>query len=396
MPVCGFAQVVHNGVMVTEHEETYRTPGQLIQALLTERGWSQRALAIVLAMDETAVNRIVADKRPVDAKLALVLEEVFGVAAERFLALQKAFDLAQARIVTRPDPGRATRAQLYGDLPITEMIRRGWIAAKDIRDPKVAAELMRFFGANRLDDIEILPHAAKKKTAVSTEATPAQMAWLYRVKQLASEMLVAPYSPQAVRAAVAKLAALTGAAEEARKVPRVLAECGIRYVLVESLASAKIDGVCFWLNDSSPVIGMSLRHDRIDNFWFVLRHEMEHVLQLHGRDAAMLDAQLEGERAGTGLSVAEEERIANQAASEFCVPKKMMDAFIARKAPFFSLRDLVGFARTLKVHPGLVAGQLQHRIERYDLFREHLVKIRAIIAPNAIKDGWGDIAPVGI
>ena len=371
----------------------FRTPGQLIQALLGERGWSQRALAIVLDMDETAVNRICADKRHVDAKLALVLEDVFRVPAERFLELQRSFDLAQARIVMQPDPSRADRAQLYGDLPITEMIRRGWISAKDIRDPKVASELMRFFGVNRIEDIEFLPHAAKK-TAVNSPATPAQMAWLYRVKQIASEMLVAPYSEPRVNAAINKLRLLTASAEEARKVPRILGDCGIRYVLVESLASAKIDGVCFWLNDRSPVIGMTLRHDRIDNFWFVLRHELEHVVRGHGRIAAMLDAELEGERAGIGPNVADDERVANEAAAAFCVPPEMMKAFIARKAPFFAERDIVGFARVLKVHSGIVAGQLQHVTGRYDRFRDHLVKIRAIVAPNAFKDGWGDIAPV--
>lgn len=378
---------------MTLENKAFRTPGQLIQALLAERGWSQRALSIVLDMDETAVNRVCADKRPVDAKLALALEDVFGISAERFLELQRSLDLAQARIVTQPDPARANRAQLYGDLPITEMIRRGWINAKDIRDPKIATELMRFFGANCLEDIEILPHAAKK-TAVNSKATPAQMAWLYRVKQIASEMLTGPYSVQGVKASINKLRALTASAEEARKVPRILTECGIRYVLVETLTSAKIDGVCFWLNERSPVIGMTLRHDRIDNFWFVLRHELEHVIQGHGRGAAMLDAELEGERAGTGPNVAEEERVANGAAAAFCVPPAMMDAFIARKAPFFAERDLVGFARVLKIHPGIVAGQLQHATNRYDRFRDHLVKIRAIVAPNAIKDGWGDVAPV--
>ena len=303
-------------------------------------------------------------------------------------------DLAQARITVRPDPGRATRAYLYGDLPIAEMIKRGWITADGVRDvKKVETELMRFFGVNRPEDIEILPHAAKK-TAVSSDPTPAQMAWLYRVKQIANEMLVAPYSPQAVTDAIETLKRLTHSPEEVRKVPRILAECGIRYVLVESLSAAKIDGVCFWINDLSPVIGMTLRHDRIDNFWFVLRHELEHVLQLHGRAAAMLDAELEGERAGTGPNVSEEERVANEAASEFCVPKKMLEAFIARKAPFFSESDLLGFARTIKVHPGVVAGQLQHKTGRFDRFRDHLAKVRTIIAPNAIKDGWGDVAPV--
>jgi HTH-type transcriptional regulator/antitoxin HigA len=73
-----------------------------------------------------------------------------------------------------------------------------------------------------------------------------------------------------------------------------------------------------------------------------------------------------------------------------------MDAFVARKAPFFAERDLVAFARILKVHPGIVAGQLQRKTGRYDRFRDHLVKVRSIISPNAIKDGWGDVAPVGI
>jgi HTH-type transcriptional regulator/antitoxin HigA len=379
---------------MTIENRAFRTPGQLIVALLKERGWTKRTLAVILAVGEATITRVVGDKQPVDAKLAVILEEVFGVPADRFLSLQKEFDLAQARIVAHPDPGRATRALLYGDLPVAEMIKRGWINAESVRATKqVETELMRFFGVNRADDIEILPHAAKK-TAVSTKATPAQLAWLYRVKQIASDMLVGPYSPQAVKAAVEKLRPLTISPEGVGKVPRILTECGIRFVLVESLAHAKIDGACFWLNDRAPVIGMSLRFDRIDNFWFVLRHEIEHVIRLHGRKAAMLDTELEGDRAGTGPTVAEDERIANEAAQEFCVPPDMLDAFIARKDPFFSEQDLIGFARILKIHPGILAGQIQRKTGRYDRFRDHLAKIREIISPNAIKDGWGDVAPV--
>jgi HTH-type transcriptional regulator/antitoxin HigA len=379
---------------MTSENNGFRTPGQLILALLEERGWTKRTLAVVLALGEATITRLTGDKQPVDAKLAVILEEVFGVPAERFLALQKEFDLAHARITMQPDPGRATRAALYGDLPVAEMIKRGWLDAENIRDTKkVETALMRFFGVNRPEDIEILPHAAKK-TAVNTEATPAQLAWLYRVKQIAGDMLVGLYSPQAVRAAIPKLHALTGSPEGVANVPRILAECGIRFVIVESLTSAKIDGVCFWLNDHSPVIGMSLRFDRIDNFWFVLRHECEHVLQGHGKSAAMLDAELEGDRAGTGPGVTDEERVANEAAQEFCVPSALLDAFIARKAPFFSERDMIGFARILKVHPGVLAGQIQRKIGRYDRFRDHLAKVRVLISPNAIKDGWGDVAPV--
>ena len=377
-------------------EEDYKSPGQLIRHLLDDRDWTQRLLAIILEADETGINKIISDKRPVDADMALLLSEVFGIPAERFLELQKSYDLAKAKITLRPDPKRAARAHLFGDLPVGEMIKRGWLEVDNIRDvQKVEAALAKFFRESSSYDIETFPHAAKK-TKIASEATPAQLAWIYRVKEIASEMIVARYSPSAVLAALKKIKALLPHPEEARKVPRILTECGIRFVIVESLRSAKIDGVCFWLNDGSPVIGMTLRYDRIDNFWFVLRHEIEHVLRLHGRDAIMLDTELEGERAGTGANVSPEERIANEAAENFCVSRQNMDRFIARKSPFFAERDIIGFANTLHVHPGIIAGQLQHRTGRYDRFRNHLVKIRYAIAPSAIIDGWGDIAPVGI
>lgn len=371
----------------------YKTPGQLVEALLAERGWTQRTLSVVLGKGETTINKLVSGKQAVDAEMAILFEETFGEPAERFLDLQKSFELAQARIVRRPDPSRANRALLYGDLPVAEMIKRGWINAESVRDTKnVDAGLVRFFGVNRTEDIEVLPHAAKK-TAVSTPATASQLAWLYRVRQIACDMLVPPYSKSALLSALPKLRSMAISPQGAELVPRTLMGCGVRYVIVESLSSAKIDGVCFWLNEKSPVIGMTLRFDRIDNFWFVLRHEIEHVLQCHGRGEAMLDAQLEGEKAGVGPGVDDDEKVANLAAQEFLVPSSQINAFVARKAPFFSERDIVGFSKLMKVHPGIVAGQLQRITQRYDRFRDHLVNVRSIVIPNAYTDGWGNFAP---
>ncbi|GFO82714.1 MAG: transcriptional regulator [Methyloceanibacter sp.] len=376
----------------------YRTPGQLIEALLKERHWTQRALAIILEMGETSLNKVISGKKPINAKIAIALEDVFGVEAERFLDLQYAYDLAKARIEVAPNPNRADRAKIYGDLPVAKMIERGWIEAEGIRDTDaVESELCRFFGVNRLADAEILPHAAKK-TETSIDATPAQLAWLYRVKAIASEMLVATYSPSAVDAAISKIGALRSHPEHMSRVPRILIEAGIRFVLVEGLPGGKIDGACFWLDERSPVIGMTMRFDRIDNFLFVLRHELEHVKRCDGLSDrhAMLDIDLgDGGHVELEPTIAQQEEIANAAAAEFCVPRHLMDAFIARKAPYFSERDLIGFARTLKIHPGLVAGQLQRRTGQYNKFRSHLAPVREFIIPTAEVDGWGDIHPIG-
>ena len=370
----------------------FRTPGQLIRALLDAREWDQKVLAAILGLKPPAVSKMISGRMSVTAEMALALAEVFGVEPERFLELQQAYDLARARIEARPNQGRANRAALFGGLPITEMIHRGWISARDIRDTAaIEVELARFFGVSSPDEIEILPHAAKK-TDVAKPVTGGQLAWIYRVRQIADEMLVPKYSPTALRAAIEKIKHLLLAPEELRKVSRILAEAGVRFVIVESLKSTKIDGVCLWLNDTSPVVGLSMRFDRIDNFCFVLRHELEHVLQGHGRSSIMLDVDLDGRT----CDVSQEERAANDAASEFCIPSSQLEAFVSRKTPLFAERDILAFARMQHVHPGIVAGQLQRRTQRYDLFRKYLVKVRSIVSPGSMVDGWGDVVPVGL
>ncbi len=90
----------------------------------------------------------------------------------------------------------------------------------------------------------------------------------------------------------AGLRPLLYAPDEIRRVPRILMDCGVRFIIVEKLPNAEIDGVCFWVDEQSPVIGMTTRRDKIDNFWFVLRHECEHVLRGHGREEEIIDENL--------------------------------------------------------------------------------------------------------
>lgn len=371
-------------------QSQFRTPGQLIEALLAERGWNNRILAAVLEVEETGISKLISSKKAVTPEVAISLEEVFGVPAERFLELQRSLDLAKARIVTIPNPARAERAQVFAELPVAELIKRQWIKVDDIRDlGAVDKALCTLFEGQSPSQIARTRYAAKK-TSAGEQATSAQLAWLYRVRQIAKELLVPKFEETAVRAAIPRLQALLSAPEEARHVPRILQECGVRFVIVEALKSSKIDGVCLWLDDRSPVIGMTMRFDRMDNFWFVLRHELEHVLQNHGKAEPSLDVDLNGD------VVEDEEKLANAAASEFCAPKARIDSFIKRKEPIFPERDFLGLAKVLGVHPALVAGQIQYKTGRYDLFRSHLAKIRDRVLPSAIVDGWGDVAPVDL
>lgn len=357
-------------------------PGSYIKEEMEERGWSQRDLAYILGRPEQAINMIIAGRRGISAEMAKAFSEAFDVPADFFLNLQKMYDLSTAH---EPDPGIAKRARFFqSSFPVRDMVKRGWLT--DTSDPVLLeTQMARFFEVTNVNDIPHLAHAAKKTEYENIP--PGQLAWLFRIRQIARAIYVPKYSKKALLSSIKQLETLLLSPEEIRRVPKILMDCGVRYIIVETLPKAKIDGVCFWLDKHSPVIGMSIRYDRIDNFWFVLRHEIEHVINKHGMGNAIVDVEL---MEGTESELPEEQ-IANHAASEFCVPNTRMDSFIARKSPYISEKDIVGFAKTLNVHPGIVVGQLHHKTKDYRYFRKHLVRVRDKLLPSAIVDGWGHI-----
>jgi HTH-type transcriptional regulator/antitoxin HigA len=364
-------------------------PGYYIQEELDARGWSQRDLAFILGIQETALNKIINGKTGVSIDMSRALGTAFDVDHDFFANLQKSYDLARA---PAPDPAIARRAKLQTAYPVREMIKRGWLG--DTSDAaQLQAQLGRFLRAANSNDV-LQPRHAAKKTNAGEEATPAQLAWLYRVIQIAEAVPSPPYAERALKNKMPQLKGLMAEPEGAQHVPRMLMECGVRLVFVEGLPNAKIDGVCVWLDQTAPVIGMSLRFDRIDNFWFVLCHELAHVLHRHGKTEPIIDVELEGERASDSITLIDEERVANRAAAEHCISQHEIATFIARKDPFFAERDVIGFARRMQVHPGIVVGQIQNRTKRWDLLRRHLVKIRQQVLPGALVDGWGQVAPV--
>jgi HTH-type transcriptional regulator / antitoxin HigA len=183
--------------------------------------------------------------------------------------------------------------------------------------------------------------------------------------------------------------------EEVRHVPRILAECGVRFLIVETLPKANIDGVCFWL-EGSPVVGMTCRFDRIDNFWFVLRHELEHLLNRDGQNEPLSHEIVDMDLDVQAGDLPKEEVLANEAAAEFCASQEAIESFFVRKYPYMSEKDTLGLARRLQRHPGIVVGQLQRRLGKYDWLAKHKAKIRTFLFSAAVVDGWGDPAPVSL
>jgi HTH-type transcriptional regulator / antitoxin HigA len=368
-------------------------PGEIIAEELEARGWAQADLAFILGVAPQQLNNLLTGKIGISSDMAAALGEAFDMPAEFFANLQKMYDLSQAR---KPDPGVRTRASWLSVFPVREMIKRRWIEETD--PALLDLQMIRFFGKNRVEDIPfvgqgaIVPHAAKKQAYDQT--TPVQYVWLHRVKKIAEFINCPPYSRQSLLDNLKKIRAHMMDVDDLSHIPNILHKCGVRYVLVEALQGSKIDGVCVWLGDQ-PVIGMTTRLDRLDNFCFVLRHEIEHVLHEHGKEETFSPVD-EFEDDLENSSDLPEEKLANEAAGEFCVPREQLNSFLLRKGPFISEKDVLSFAARMEIHPAVIIGQIQNKTKRYAWLRKYQTGIRQYLFNGKFKDGWGFYAPSGL
>jgi HTH-type transcriptional regulator/antitoxin HigA len=361
------------------------SPGEFLREELEAREWSQQELADILGRPPRLISELIAGKRAITPETARGLAEAFGTSAEYWMNLESQYQLSK---VKPADNQVARKARLYSKFPVREMLRRGWIRSSENIDV-LEQRFCEFFSIPNMETQPSLTHHAKKTDAMM-DVTPLQLAWLFRVRAMAAQQIVPAYSRENLLSAVERLRALILAPEETRQVPRILAEAGVRLVFVEPVSGSKLDGACFWLADDKPVIGMALRFDRIDNFWFVLRHEIEHVLRGDGKaeNEPVIDTDIGDDKEG----LLECEIEANKAAADFCVPLEQIENFIARIQPYFSEQKVLAFAQRINVHPGLVVGQLQRKLNRHDFLRKYQVKVRACVLPSADADGWGSFS----
>jgi HTH-type transcriptional regulator / antitoxin HigA len=132
---------------------------------------------------------------------------------------------------------------------------------------------------------------------------------------------------------------------------------------------------------------MSLRFDRVDNFWHTLFHEVDHILHEEGKQAPIVDVVEIEQRFDD--EVPEEERRANESAGKMLIDSAELERFIISTAPVFSRREIVAFAASVNVHPALVLGQLQHRgLVRYSFHRDLLEPVRPILIESIQTDGF--------
>lgn len=361
-------------------------PGVFIQDEIEARGWSLRNLAFVLGRPEKFLNQILSGKASITSELARKLSKVFGVSVDLFLNLQNSYDSSTSKIL---EANAKRIARLQSPYPVSEMISRGWLRISE--HDSLESELAHFLEVSNVNQLSQISAGHGAKSAQFSDTCTSQLAWLCRVRQLARTIAAPKFSKQRLRNTLPLLRDVMEETEQVQYVPELLEKCGVRLVIVERLKGVKFCGVTSWLSKTEPVIGLTTRFDRIDNFWFVLRHTVEHVLRGHGYKKPCFDGDRELDVDG---NVEEEDRIANQASLDFSIPSDEFNVFISKYESRITRSEILAFAKEKRVHPGIVAGRVQNYLNRQDVFNDLKSKYRQKLVQNSVYDGWGVIPPV--
>ncbi|MFB9268386.1 ImmA/IrrE family metallo-endopeptidase [Bradyrhizobium erythrophlei] len=142
-----------------------------------------------------------------------------------------------------------------------------------------------------------------------------------------------------------------------------LAQVGVAFVILEHLPGTFLDGAALCRADATPIIAMTVRHDRLDNFWFTLLHEYAHVCCHLTGDTKLIFDDLDVKSSDAI------EREADEFAQSTLIPPKIAQKLASSElAP----EDVVRIAAEAEVHSAIVAGRWQRDHNDYRRFAKML------------------------
>lgn len=301
------------------------------------------------------VSEVLSGKRPITMSMARALHEHLAIPAE--VLLQK----------PTPDNDGSPAGLAAERFPLKAMAQRGWISnPPDLQDRAselVAGLLDRAGGSDALAAVPFYRKNDQQRINAKTDPY-ALRAWCWQVLASANDGPPStPYKPGTVTpdflAAVARLSPPEDGPLKARD---YLADHGIVLRVERHLPKTHLDGAVFHLPGKPPVIGLTLRYDRIDNFWFCLLHELAHLgCHLDDRPEGFVD---DLELPGNDAHEAE----ADEWAQEALIPQGEWDQGLLRDKP--TTLDVVYFANKVGIHPAIVAGRVRYETGNYRLLSQ--------------------------
>ena len=288
------------------------------------------------------VSEILSKKRPLTISMIRSLNVGLGIPAD--VLIQESQDVEWYRF------------------PIDQMIKWGWITPQPNMTNLTPEKLLRPLFEN-IDYLTPQTSFLRSSSHIRSK-TPmdeyALRAWLARVLTLASkQVLSSRYEPGKMNIdSMKRIAQLSESDNGPLYAIEFLKQLGIRVVVERHLPQTYLDGAAITIDKTAPVIGLTIRHDRIDNFWFTLMHELAHIV-LHSDKHRIyyddLDIEAEDDP---------REREANELASEALIPNDIWKASPAsRQCTSMAVEHL---ASKLHISPAIVAGKIHHESECYN------------------------------
>ncbi|WP_460094782.1 XRE family transcriptional regulator [Pseudomonas sp. S2_B03] len=247
--------------------------------------------------------------------------------------------------------------------PAKEMVKRGWITVK--KGTSAVDQVRDYFLSG---GGQYTPALHRKKFHGENKPNEyALLAWQARVLELAREEVAsgAVYEYGHTDSWMKELSSLTQIEGAPLAAKKFLAEKGIVLVLEKHLPGTYLDGAAMVLETGHPVVALTLRYDRLDNFWFVLFHELAHI-SLHIFDSLQMDY-FDEEGGGEGDLV---EREADEFALEALISSESWDSCVSR---FSMTPEAVRLdAERIGIHPSILAGRIRKESNNYHVLSELL------------------------
>jgi len=327
-------------------------PVNAILFRMEERGLKQTDL-IPYFGTRSRVSEILGRKRPLTVPMIRALSVGLGISAETLIGLASVEDDKSAESVD------------WSKFPVKEMVARGWFAKLSSKTARGVDELVKNF----IDDVGLQFGAtAFRRTigghAYSPTTKYALHAWLARVIQKAriAKNPAHSFAPEVFSAEfLREIAQLSWFEQGPLLAVEFLEKHGIVVVFETQLKGTSLDGAALKDSDGTPIVALTLRQDRLDNFWFTLLHEVAHLWKHVGQDETFLD----------DLDASSEDRReveANRLAREAFIPRvswKRSNAFISP-----SKENIESLARELKISPAVIAGRLRRELNNFQLFND--------------------------
>jgi len=333
-------------------------PGEVLKDELEEREIKQKDFASDIGIPVTQLNEIINGKRIVSSELAIILEAALGVSASFWTNLQANFDLAKARsnekVVTRKES-----VQLWAN--IKQYINVNYLRKVNELGDNIESNIEKvklIFNINDWNEIESLKERSGihyfRKSQLLNINQDNLTTWINYVKYCAQFEKVDKYNPKDIYSLLEVLKKIFLKEDILNNTKNALSNYGIKFFAKDKLEGVNVDGVTFWSFDN-PVIVLTLRHNRIDNFVFTLFHELAHI-HLHlieNKDIVIIDNTEEDE--SSEKQIVEDE--ANEFASNNLIDKDLWKDFI-RKTYRFDDETIINFSQFVEVPPAIVRGRL--------------------------------------